>query len=252
MGMNPRGRSRGRNHNNFNNNRRFNNGPTRNTVYDSIGPAGRLRGTAFQLMEKYLSAAKELMSSDRVLAESCLQHADHYMRLNALAIAAENARFVQPVQNEAENAEICPDQQNPADSTDSSVISETEGDENVISFEPLAAEQDGLEGQNAPVVDEAGETEVARETEDGREIVNELEVRNDPSLETSSGKEDKLKEGLTVEVSVPVSPVVENEMKARRNRSSSKKASEEAGMPPVVKRRGRPPVKKKVVTEAEA
>lgn len=95
MGMNPRGRSRGRNHNNFNNNRRFNNQPNRNTVYDSIGPAGRLRGTAFQLMEKYLSAAKELMSSDRVLAENCLQHADHYSRLNAMAIAAEGARFAQ-------------------------------------------------------------------------------------------------------------------------------------------------------------
>lgn len=91
MGMNPRGRSRGRNHNYNNNNRRFNNnGPSRNTVLDSQGPAGRLRGTAYQLMEKYLAAAKDAMSSDRVLAENCLQHADHYMRLNALATAAEN------------------------------------------------------------------------------------------------------------------------------------------------------------------
>ncbi|MBO4644482.1 MAG: DUF4167 domain-containing protein [Alphaproteobacteria bacterium] len=105
MGMNPRGRSRGRNHNNFNNNRRFNNGPNRNTVYDSIGPAGRLRGTAFQLMEKYMSAAKELMSSDRVLAESCLQHADHYMRINALAIAAEGMRFAPQNQPESEPVE---------------------------------------------------------------------------------------------------------------------------------------------------
>ena len=104
MGMNPRGRSRGRNHNNFNNNRRFNNGPNRNTVYDSIGPAGRLRGTAFQLMEKYLSAAKELMASDRVAAENCLQHADHYMRINAMAIAAEGARFAAQPQPETENA----------------------------------------------------------------------------------------------------------------------------------------------------
>ena len=104
MGMNPRGRSRGRNHNNFNNNnRRFNNGPNRNTVFDSIGPAGRLRGTAFQLMEKYLSAAKEMMSSDRVAAESCLQHADHYMRINAMAIAAEGARFAQ--QNQTAEAD---------------------------------------------------------------------------------------------------------------------------------------------------
>ena len=106
MGMNPRGRSRGRNHNNFNNNRRFNNGPNRNTVFDSIGPAGRLRGTAFQLMEKYLSAAKEMMSSDRVAAESCLQHADHYMRINAMAIAAEGVRFAQQNQPETEPAAV--------------------------------------------------------------------------------------------------------------------------------------------------
>ncbi len=96
MGMNPRGRSRGRNHNNYNNNRRFNSGFSRNTVFDSSGPAGRLRGTAFQLMEKYLAAAKDAMSSDRVLAENCLQHADHYMRVNALAAASENTRFVNP------------------------------------------------------------------------------------------------------------------------------------------------------------
>ena len=114
MGMNPRGRSRGRNHNNFN--RRFNNGPNRNTVYDSIGPAGRLRGTAFQLMEKYLSAAKELMASDRVAAESCLQHADHYMRINAMAIAAEGARYPAQNQAEAENNNAV-DEQNAPDET---------------------------------------------------------------------------------------------------------------------------------------
>ena len=116
MGMNPRGRSRGRGHNfnNNNNNRRFNNAPNRNTVYDSLGPVGRLRGTAFQLMEKYLAAAKDAMSSDRVLAENCLQHADHYNRLNLMAIAAEQQRnqqyqqqFEQPEQiEEAQEIDI--------------------------------------------------------------------------------------------------------------------------------------------------
>ncbi|MBR1945158.1 MAG: DUF4167 domain-containing protein [Alphaproteobacteria bacterium] len=123
MGMNPRGRSRGRNHNNFNNNRRFNNGPNRNTVYDSIGPAGRLRGTAFQLMEKYLSAAKELMSSDRVAAESCLQHADHYMRINALAIAAEGMRFAPQPQTEPETVENVEEAEDQSDESNPVVIS---------------------------------------------------------------------------------------------------------------------------------
>lgn len=89
--MNPRLRRGGRNHNNnHNNNARRNNVINRNTVLDSLGPSGKLRGTAYQLMEKYLSAAKDYMSTDRVLAENCLQHAEHYMRLNAYALAQEN------------------------------------------------------------------------------------------------------------------------------------------------------------------
>ncbi len=140
MGMNPRGRSRGRNHNNFNNNRRFNNGPNRNTVYDSIGPAGRLRGTAFQLMEKYLSAAKELMSSDRVLAESCLQHADHYMRLNALAIAAEGARFAQQNQQESEPADNSAEVVEDAAAETLPVAEPVENEPVVVSFIPSVVE----------------------------------------------------------------------------------------------------------------
>ena len=137
MGMNPRGRLRGRNHNNFNNNnRRFNNTPNRNTVYDSIGPAGRLRGTAFQLMEKYLSAAKELMSSDRVAAENCLQHADHYMRLNAMAIAAEGARFQPQNQTENENTEMPAQMQEQAEAENQpSVEEEAEENEPVVAAE---------------------------------------------------------------------------------------------------------------------
>lgn len=145
MGMNPRGRSRGRGHNNFNNNRRFNNGPNRNTVYDSIGPAGRLRGTAFQLMEKYLSAAKEQMSSDRVLAESCLQHADHYMRLNALAVAAEGARFAQQSQPETESADTLPEVE-PVENAAAEALPAAGAVENepvVVSFVPVAAEPAG-------------------------------------------------------------------------------------------------------------
>jgi len=88
--MNPRLRRAGRNHNHNNNGRRNNNFINRNTVLDSLGPAGKLRGTAYQLMEKYMAAAKDFMASDRVTAENCLQHAEHYMRLNAFALAQEN------------------------------------------------------------------------------------------------------------------------------------------------------------------
>lgn len=49
--------------------------------FDSNGPEVRIRGTAYQINEKYLTLARDAMSAgDRVLAESYLQHAEHYQR----------------------------------------------------------------------------------------------------------------------------------------------------------------------------
>lgn len=53
-----------------------------NTVLHSIGPAGKLKGTAFQLIEKYTQLGKEAVSdSDMALAQDCFQYAEHYKRL---------------------------------------------------------------------------------------------------------------------------------------------------------------------------
>ena len=54
----------------------------RNQIYDSNGPDVRIRGTAHQVCEKYLALAKDAASiGDVVLAESYLQHAEHYQRI---------------------------------------------------------------------------------------------------------------------------------------------------------------------------
>lgn len=54
----------------------------RNHVFDSNGPDLRLRGTAQQLYEKYLQLGRDATSaSDRVMAESYFQHAEHYFRI---------------------------------------------------------------------------------------------------------------------------------------------------------------------------
>ena len=54
----------------------------RGNVLDSNGPAGRLRGTAAQLQEKYRSLATDAQThGDRVQAEAFLQYAEHYRRL---------------------------------------------------------------------------------------------------------------------------------------------------------------------------
>jgi len=71
----------------------------RNTVLESTGPSGKLRGTPLQLAEKYQAAAKDAMvQNDTVLAEKFAQYADHYMRLQNQAIENEkaNASFHAP------------------------------------------------------------------------------------------------------------------------------------------------------------
>lgn len=55
---------------------------SRNQVFDSNGPEGRIRGNAHQVMEKYLAMARDASSQgDRVTAENYYQHAEHYFRL---------------------------------------------------------------------------------------------------------------------------------------------------------------------------
>jgi hypothetical protein len=82
-GSNSR-RSRGRNvgggnNNNNNSNRKFN--PKMHS-YDSNGPEVRIRGNAYQIVEKYVTLARDASSAgDNVLAESYYQFAEHYQRI---------------------------------------------------------------------------------------------------------------------------------------------------------------------------
>lgn len=53
-----------------------------NRVFDSSGPEGKVRGTPQQIIEKYLTLARDAqLSNDRVAEQSFLQHAEHYTRL---------------------------------------------------------------------------------------------------------------------------------------------------------------------------
>ena len=50
--------------------------------YESNGPDVKLRGTAAQIAEKYLSLARDALAlGDMVAAESYFQHAEHYNRI---------------------------------------------------------------------------------------------------------------------------------------------------------------------------
>ena len=84
--QNRRMRGRNNNNNNNNNNRKGPNPLTRS--YESNGPDVKIRGSAQQIAEKYLTLARDAQSSgDRVMAENYLQHAEHYNRIIAAAQA---------------------------------------------------------------------------------------------------------------------------------------------------------------------
>ncbi|WBJ99948.1 DUF4167 domain-containing protein [Methylocystis parvus] len=72
--------------------------------YESNGPDVKIRGTAQHIAEKYLQLARDAQSSgDTIMAESLLQHAEHYFRLIAAAQTAQQQAngFGRP-QSEAE------------------------------------------------------------------------------------------------------------------------------------------------------
>ncbi|WP_252508687.1 DUF4167 domain-containing protein [Magnetospira sp. QH-2] len=87
----------------------------KNHTYDSNGPEVRVRGTAHQVLEKYLSLARDASSvGDRISAEAYYQHAEHYYRIiNAQAENSQNRQprtpggdrqMVDPIPNEGDGA----------------------------------------------------------------------------------------------------------------------------------------------------
>jgi hypothetical protein len=54
----------------------------RTQTFESNGPEGKIRGTAQQVLDKYLALGRDASSAgDPISAESFFQHAEHYFRL---------------------------------------------------------------------------------------------------------------------------------------------------------------------------
>ena len=99
-----RRQNRGSNRRNFGNGN-YNANLNKNTVIDSAGPDGRQRGSVSQLSEKYISLASDAASSDdRILAESFLQFADHYYRLQKEIEINSEAKETR-IKNETQSSE---------------------------------------------------------------------------------------------------------------------------------------------------
>ena len=108
---------------------------TRFTIWDSSGPLGKLRGTALQLAEKYQAGAKDAQTQgDDVLLQTCQQYADHYLRLQNIAIENEQAKM-KPVEQTA-----------PENETEASVDTEPQKNEaheaeNATTSQPVVVEK---------------------------------------------------------------------------------------------------------------
>lgn len=78
--------------------------PSRSQTFDSSGPDVKVRGSASQVLEKYLALARDATAAgDRISAENYFQHAEHYYRILS-ANAAQNAGQVgRPQQNPQQN-----------------------------------------------------------------------------------------------------------------------------------------------------
>jgi hypothetical protein len=76
--------------------------PIRAQTFDSSGPEVRIRGNAYQVLEKYLALARDAQSSgDRIAAENFYQHAEHYFRL--INASGENQRPPQHMQQQGQH-----------------------------------------------------------------------------------------------------------------------------------------------------
>lgn len=88
-----------------------------NRVYDSTGPEGKVRGTPQQIIDKYLTLARDAQTSgDRVSAENFLQHAEHYQRILITAMSEqEKARRDAAAQATDDEADEAPSAMDVAD-----------------------------------------------------------------------------------------------------------------------------------------
>ncbi|MCZ0960091.1 DUF4167 domain-containing protein [Paracoccus benzoatiresistens] len=86
-----------------------------NRVFDSSGPEGKVRGTPQQIIDKYLTLARDAqLSGDRVAEQAFLQHAEHYTRMlgEAQREMAERQQFHQSRQDGEEGREGQPNGNN--------------------------------------------------------------------------------------------------------------------------------------------
>lgn len=80
-----------------------------NYRFDSVSPAGKISGTALDLIKRYNELAKEAQSNaDYVEAECYRQYAEHYRKIVTDINERKNQRFNQPSNEESKEQQSVP------------------------------------------------------------------------------------------------------------------------------------------------
>jgi len=149
-GPNLKQRSRGRNNNGGGKKHM----PSRNQTYDSNGPDIRIRGNAHQVLEKYLTLARDATAQgDRIAAENYYQHAEHYFRVISSQNQANGRPNDRPIPSPADDQMI------------------------------LAGDLDGDEGEGEEEAAEATEHSAPEEAEAAPEAVEAVAEEPQPQRE---------------------------------------------------------------------
>jgi len=124
------------------------NSHSRSNSFESNGPEIKVRGNAQQVVEKYLTLAREAsLADDRVRAENYFQHAEHYYRLMTANGGAEqrDQSALSPGQPEKPLPEI----------TESSENATTSSEESGEQSAKAPIDENGADVQKPPVDDPA-------------------------------------------------------------------------------------------------
>jgi hypothetical protein len=107
--------------------------PQNNQTLDSNGPNIKIRGSAYQIYERYLALAREAATSDdRVAAENFYQHAEHYFRINN-ASRESNQQGIPPRPTTPSDVEMNPSEAGTSEIQADRSQSQWDGDDPVFS-----------------------------------------------------------------------------------------------------------------------
>ncbi|MCI4666139.1 MAG: DUF4167 domain-containing protein [Neomegalonema sp.] len=180
-------------------NGRKSSGPSINRVYESSGPEGKVRGTPQQIIEKYLSLARDKATSgDRVMSESFLQHAEHYVRILGAAqpvnSGAQRREEPEQLDNEAADSEVETDAAERSESGAApamAVIGDGEGDgpsDIVDTPEHGAADRRSSRRRSASEGGEEGEEGPRRRRRAPRRSTRAAAAEDSPAAEGAEGE----------------------------------------------------------------